>query len=215
MKNLVFIIITFMCNFSYAQTFECDNNFNECGTPDQSGGGGGGGGSVLIANTDLGDSYQHADDFDNDGIEDPYDNCVRVPNTDQIDRDGDGVGDMCDNCLGIWNEDQLDIDGDGIGNLCDDDIDNDGIKNSDDECPWHFGDSCFLIADTIISSPNDPVLTESSDEPVYLEEEEELQQEQNCDQNSTSSIDALLTFLFLAFLNNIYSKKIANKERLV
>ena len=43
--------------------FECDNNFDQCGTPEVSGGGGGGGGgSILIANTDLGDSYQHGDE---------------------------------------------------------------------------------------------------------------------------------------------------------
>ena len=33
------------------------------------GGGGGGGGAILINNTDLGDTYQRADDFDDDGIE--------------------------------------------------------------------------------------------------------------------------------------------------
>ena len=50
-----------------APPFECDNNFGACGTPEMSGGGGGGGGgSVLIAFTDLGDTYQNADDFDDD-----------------------------------------------------------------------------------------------------------------------------------------------------
>ena len=204
MKSYFFaclILFISMNNISHGQSFECDNNFEECGTPDQSGGGGGGG-SILIANTDLGDSYQHADDFDNDGLEDPYDNCVRVPNPDQIDRDGDGVGDMCDNCLGIWNEDQLDIDGDGIGNLCDDDIDNDGIKNSDDECPWHFGDSCFLIADASINAPSDPVLPESGPTPVYIEEEEKLPQAQNCNQYSTSFIQ-FYYFLLLSIFTSI------------
>ena len=37
---------------------ECDNNYGECGTPEMSGGGNaGGGGSILIANSDLGDTY--------------------------------------------------------------------------------------------------------------------------------------------------------------
>ncbi|MBW1811969.1 MAG: hypothetical protein JRJ87_27540, partial [Deltaproteobacteria bacterium] len=55
-----------------------------CGTPDESGGSpcvdgvcagcGCGCGSILIANTDLGDTYQYADDYDEDGIEDDYDN---------------------------------------------------------------------------------------------------------------------------------------------
>ena len=62
------ILIFLFLNFAHAQGFECDNNFGDCGTPEQSGGGGGGKGSVLIANTDLGDTYQHADDYDGDGI---------------------------------------------------------------------------------------------------------------------------------------------------
>ena len=100
----VLILLTSMINISYGQSYECDNNFGDCGTPEQSGGGKGGGGSVLISNTDLGDTYQSADDYDNDGIEDPSDNCMRVSNYDQVDRDGDGRGDACDNCLTAWNE---------------------------------------------------------------------------------------------------------------
>jgi MYXO-CTERM domain-containing protein len=117
-------------------SFECDNRFGDCGTPETSGGGGGGGGgAILIANTDLGDTYQFADDFDNDGIEDPSDNCVRVRNADQGDADGDGVGDACDNCLDDSNEDQSDIDGDRAGDACDDDMDEDGVANDEDNCP--------------------------------------------------------------------------------
>ena len=139
----VLILLSSMINLSYGQSYECDNNFGDCGTPEQSGGGGGGG-SILISNTDLGDTYQNADDYDGDGIEDPSDNCMRVPNSDQIDRDGDGRGDYCDNCLSDWNELQTDTDGDGHGDLCDDDIDNDNIDNSEDECPYDYGNSyCF------------------------------------------------------------------------
>ena len=39
---LIFILFTF--NTSYGQGYECDNNFEDCGTPEQSGGGGGKGG---------------------------------------------------------------------------------------------------------------------------------------------------------------------------
>ncbi len=117
-------------------SFECDNRFGDCGTPETSGGGGGGGGgAILIANTDLGDTYQFADDFDNDGIEDPSDNCVRVRNADQADADGDLVGDACDNCLDTSNEDQSDIDGDRLGDACDGDMDQDGVDNGVDNCP--------------------------------------------------------------------------------
>jgi len=119
-------------------SYECDDRFGECGTPEQSGGGGCGCGcgcSILVAQTDLGDTYQNADDYDNDGHEDPYDNCVRYYNPDQGDADGDGFGDACDNCLSNANPTQLDADGDGIGNVCDPDIDGDGALNADDNCP--------------------------------------------------------------------------------
>ncbi len=136
-------LILFTCNISYSQSFECDNNFGDCGTPNQSGGGGGGGGSVLIANTDLGDTHQNADDFDDDGIEDSSDNCMRVSNPDQLDRDGDGWGDACDNCLEQFN-DQIDVDGDGWGNVCDIDDDNDGVEDYIDKCPLNWGEECNL-----------------------------------------------------------------------
>lgn len=116
--------------------FECDGSFGACGTPEMSGGGGGGGGgSILIANTDLGDTYQFSDDYDNDGLEDNYDNCVRAYNRDQGDADGDGVGDACDNCLDTANDMQFDTDGDGLGDHCDADMDGDEIGNDSDNCP--------------------------------------------------------------------------------
>ncbi len=123
---------------AYAQNdpYECDDNFQECGTPQQSGGGGGGGGggSILINNTDLGDTYQYADDYDDDGIEDPYDNCPFDDNPDQADDDGDGIGTACDNCPVNFNPIQENLDGDLEGDLCDADIDGDGVANADDIC---------------------------------------------------------------------------------
>jgi hypothetical protein len=115
--------------------YECDDQFGECGTPQQSGGGCGGGGSVLVNNTDLGVTYQYADDYDDDGSEDPYDNCPFVSNRDQADDDGDGVGTACDNCPTAVNEDQSDIDGDVLGDVCDNDKDGDAIENGGDLCP--------------------------------------------------------------------------------
>lgn len=115
--NLKFI------SYAYCQDqpgFECDNNFGECGTPEQSGGGGNGGRSVLVQATDLGDTYQNADDYDDDGIEDNADNCVRDSNPNQLDSDGDGIGDMCDNCLYVYNPNQSDSNNNGKGNACDD-----------------------------------------------------------------------------------------------
>jgi MYXO-CTERM domain-containing protein len=119
-----------------APPFECDDNFGQCGTPEMSGGGGCGcgGGSILVNNTDYGDTYQFADDYDDDGFEDPYDNCPRANNDDQADGDGDGVGDACDNCLNTPNDLQSDIDGDLIGDNCDTDMDGDEIPNDLDNC---------------------------------------------------------------------------------
>jgi MYXO-CTERM domain-containing protein len=107
-----------------------------CGTPNQSGGGGCGcgGGSILVNNTDLGDTYQYSDDFDTDGIEDDFDNCPYLANVAQLDSDGDGIGDLCDSCAKVVNPTQIDTDGDGEGDACDIDIDNDGELNEDDNC---------------------------------------------------------------------------------
>lgn len=53
-----------------------------------------------------------------------------------IDRDADGIQDNRDNCVLVPNADQVDTDGDGKGDVCDDDIDNDGIPNERDNCPF-------------------------------------------------------------------------------
>jgi hypothetical protein len=119
-------------SFGQADEGECADGL--CGTPDESGGGGGGGGSVLIANTDLGDTSQYADDYDEDGFEDDFDNCPWSVNPDQLDRDSDGWGDACDTCLTTWNPNQFDRDNDGLGDFCDDDLDGDGVPNQGDNC---------------------------------------------------------------------------------
>ena len=74
---------------------ECtgDSTDPACGAPEQSGGGCGcGGGSILINYTDQGDSYQYADDFDDDGVEDGQDNAPFDFNPDQLDSDSDRHG---------------------------------------------------------------------------------------------------------------------------
>jgi len=91
-------------------------------------------------------------DIDGDGAVDCTDNCLFVPNADQLDLDQDGTGDVCDddpdgdggeghggyedNCPLVDNPDQKDTDGDGIGDACDDgDQDNDGRPEGEDNCP--------------------------------------------------------------------------------
>jgi uncharacterized protein (TIGR03382 family) len=122
---------------------ECDgaSTSEACGAPNQSGGGGGGGGgSILINFTDQGDSYQYADDYDNDGIEDNVDNCPFAFDAQMADGDADGFGDACDLCPqtsapfvgGVFV--MRDTDSDGAGDECDSDDDNDGILNDLDNC---------------------------------------------------------------------------------
>ncbi len=197
--GLCLTIFIFMNNISWGQSYECDNNFEQCGTPDQSGGGGKG--SVLIANTDLGDSYQNADDYDDDGVEDPYDNCMRYPNPDQLDMDGDNTGDMCDNCLEYYNPMQEDMDGDDWGDGCDDDSDGDGILNVEDGCPTQWGSTCAEL-DLVISDSNN-IINHDNKNKITVKRQERLginESHESCNQSRDNNLMWVLLIIMISFL---------------
>jgi hypothetical protein len=91
--------------------------------------------SVCDPFVDLGRTYQYADDYDDDGIEDLHDNCPHVANRDQGNADGDAMGDVCDSCVVVRTEVLADLDEDGLGDECDDDVDGDEVADDADNCP--------------------------------------------------------------------------------
>ena len=78
------------------------------------------------------------------------------------DSDFDGVEDDVDNCMSIPNADQLDADSDGFGNECDADIDGDSLSNSDevaidrDPLVPDYKVSAGFINCAIVDSAQDP-----------------------------------------------------------
>ena len=68
------------------------------------------------------------EDDDKDGIPNSEDNCPQLGNNNQHDEDHDGFNPI----QHVATLQKLVA---GVGDICDDDIDNDGIGNSDDSCP--------------------------------------------------------------------------------
>ncbi len=84
-------------------------------------------------------------DIDNDGVDNPDDNCPLASNPGQQNADGDMQGDACDtdedgrpdtadNCRTVPNPAQEDADLDHIGDACED-RDGDGVPDPIDTCP--------------------------------------------------------------------------------
>lgn len=59
--------------------------------------------------------------------------CTVVASSTAVDSDADGVIDLEDNCPNNPNEGQGDLDDDGLGDQCDNDLDGDGVPNTEDQ----------------------------------------------------------------------------------
>jgi gliding motility-associated-like protein len=106
--------------------------------------------STESTDTDGDGTGDNADtDNDNDGVLDTLDNCLYMPNADQLDTDADGIGNVCDSDDdndGFSDADEItcgtdpllasslpaDTDSDGIANCIDTDDDNDGYLDTDE-----------------------------------------------------------------------------------
>ena len=195
-----FVVSSFFF-FAFASTalaqdqpgFECDNTFGPCGTPEQSGGGGGGGRSVLVQATDLGDTYQNADDYDGDGVEDNVDNCMRIENPFQLDSDGDGVGDMCDNCLYMFNPTQENSNESYAGDACDPPEEHDAIAFQDPCDVYPELNVCYYEEDEELLFLAEPIKKELT----FTQNDIEYRSE-SCSQMTQAKMNiALLSFIFL------------------
>lgn len=201
MKSIFLFLLAFnlcLLNTSYSQernSFECDNSFGPCGTPEQSGGAGEGGRSVLVQATDLGDTYQNADDYDDDGIEDNEDNCMREYNPFQLDSDGDGIGDLCDNCIRIFNPDQTNSNESYAGDACDQPEQHDAVV---------YENPCTIYPDFYeCGFDEEYILTNPIKKEIAFDEEEDFLHDEGCSQNSRRRKNKfILAFIgfFLLFL---------------
>lgn len=98
------------------------------------------GGCNLIFGLE-GTNVREVSDSDQDGVDDPFDNCALIPNGTQLDADNDSLGDACDPCID-GPQTGLDGDDDGVDDGCDvcltganHDEDHDGFADGCDVCP--------------------------------------------------------------------------------
>ena len=103
-------------------------------------------------------SCGNAPDADGDGINDLIDNCLNVPNTNQLDCNDNGIGDACeqldtdcdgifdvnDNCPNYANPFQTDLNNNGIGDACED-FPKIGINRTNPKAEFHISNGSIFI----------------------------------------------------------------------
>ncbi|MGM0577947.1 MAG: EGF domain-containing protein [Myxococcota bacterium] len=129
----------------------------------------------------AGDLCEEDVDQDDDGVLDPEDNCVAVPNPTQADVDGEGGGDACSDTDGdgILDADE-DVDGDGQvdpgeTDPLDPDTDGDGIQDGTEigvTEPTPYTDPETFVPDADPETVTDPTDADTDDDGLLDGEED-------------------------------------------